>query len=75
MAGKHHYNRLKLEKAYAEGREASANGALIGTNPHPSGSDEESAWNGGFASDTNDPAGADSTVHSPANVYGANYTP
>jgi hypothetical protein len=42
MAGKVYKNNLQLEHAWAAG-------ALIGTNPHPSGSEAWDAWNDGFS--------------------------
>jgi len=41
---------LRNSKAYAEGREAAAGGALIGTNPHQSGSEANATWDAGHAS-------------------------
>jgi hypothetical protein len=49
MAGKVYKNNLQLEHAWGDGARAAAAGALIGTNPHPSGSEAWDAWNDGFS--------------------------
>ena len=40
----------KLSRAYCEGRQASFDGALIGTNPHLAGSEAADVWDAGHAS-------------------------
>jgi hypothetical protein len=43
---------LVNSKAYCEGATAKAFGALVGTNPHASGSEANAAWAAGFAAGT-----------------------
>lgn len=38
----------RVDRAYSDGRLASASGAASGTNPHVSGTDEALAWNAGW---------------------------
>lgn len=48
MAGKRYKNDLKLSMAYTEGQQAKINGAVIGTNPHATGSEAKTAWDAGW---------------------------
>lgn len=50
-------NDVLHSRCYCEGRNAAAGEALVGTNPHPDGSEEATAWEAGFDSWEADPAG------------------
>lgn len=63
---------LRNSKAYCEGREAAAAGALIGTNPHVAGSEAAASWDAGHDSWTEDPAGAPARDCC-ANLFGGGY--
>ena len=60
-------------RAYCEGRDAAAAGALIGTNPHFDGVDGDN-WARGHASWTDDPAGGP-PGDCCATPFGGGYTP
>lgn len=47
---------VRETKAYCEGRDAAAAGALEGTNPHQAGTRDELLWDNGFSSWAEDPA-------------------
>ena len=48
---------LNQSRAYCEGRQAAADGALIGSNPHPNASEAGQAWDLGYTSWTANPDG------------------
>ena len=48
MSGKLYLNDPKLNKAFADGRRANQLGAVIGTNPHGSGTPQKAAWDDGW---------------------------
>jgi hypothetical protein len=66
--------RLKKSNAYCEGREAAAAGALVGTNPHPAGSEDATVWTAGFDSWAADPTGV-TVVDCCASEYGGGHVP
>ena len=65
---------LRESRAYCEGREAAAQGALIGTNPHPASDRDHVLWDSGHASWSADPTGVQ-TQDCCARAYGGGYTP
>jgi len=64
---------LRESKAYCEGRAAAAAGALVGTNPHPSGSAAATRWAAGFGTWVLDPDGVAQDCC--ADAYGGGYVP
>ena len=62
-------------RAYCDGREAAAGGALKSTNPHVLGGRYHAIWDDGWDSWTANPAGLATTRDCCAHPYGGGYTP